>query len=326
MTDPTAPLSDEDLSAALDGEASPDVTARIAADEAARARSAELAVASRFVATEAVPSLDEATIDDLVASALAASASPGTGSGRSDTDTGDEPVAAVDDHDDGPTATPVVALSSRRRSPPPTWVVAAAVAAVLAVGLGLIWSGRSSDQTQTAAGQRDRAASSSAGRDEDAGGSGGGTVESGASESESTSTATATSSPTTSTADSNVGAADPAGADPLDLGTFRSTDDLRQSLAASFPTEADARSAPNGTSLPSAGPAPGPAAVDRCASLVQATLGLSDAPVRRGYATVDGTDALVYEFAAGSSSAGGGPPLVAAVGLVACDPLLTFER
>src|SRR4051812_6395945 len=95
MTDHLPPLSDEDLSAALDGEAPPEVVARIAADPGAQARSAALAAVRNAVAEQPDP-LRAAAVDELIVGALAAVGTTGEGGGdASDQDVDDRIVAPL---------------------------------------------------------------------------------------------------------------------------------------------------------------------------------------------------------------------------------------
>ena len=115
MTTDATPFSDDDLSAALDGEASPEVLAGIEASPEARARQAELGAAAARMAGATVPPLDDDVVDALIAAAL------------------DEPAA------------PSVP-AGRRRTGPPVWAVAAGLVLLVATGLALVWSGRQEDQ------------------------------------------------------------------------------------------------------------------------------------------------------------------------------------
>jgi hypothetical protein len=70
MTTSPPPLDDLQLSDALDGDAGPDVAARLAGDPAARARLDQLRAARDLVAAGEVAPLPDATVDRLVAAAL----------------------------------------------------------------------------------------------------------------------------------------------------------------------------------------------------------------------------------------------------------------
>lgn len=116
--DPHPTISDEDLSATIDGQADEAIEAAVAADPAATARRDELAAAASALRALPAPELHQATIDDLVTTAL------------------DAPVAP--------------ARPARGRGPSP-WLVAAVLVVLVAVGLGLIWNGThgSSDSSAT---------------------------------------------------------------------------------------------------------------------------------------------------------------------------------
>lgn len=135
MNDRPTPLTDEDLSAAIDGEASDDVLARLAADPAAQVRRDQLLAARDLLAGSTTPTLAAAQVDALVGHAI-----------------------------DGTSAVPAPVRG--RRGPAP-WLVAAALALLVALGLTLVWVGRgASDEVATSA---DSAESSGGGAsDEDA--------------------------------------------------------------------------------------------------------------------------------------------------------------
>lgn len=107
--------TDEELSAAIDGEADPELLARIEASPEARARLHAMRAAAELVGDAAVDPLGDDDVDALIAGAL------------------DAPVA------------PVRPASARGRTP---WLVAASVVLLMAVGLTLIWAGRGSDSDQ----------------------------------------------------------------------------------------------------------------------------------------------------------------------------------
>lgn len=119
MTDQPTP-TDHDLSLVLDGQADPDLEARVAASPDAQARLEELRAAATAVSTAAVPPLDDATIDGLITTAL------------------DAPVA------------PTRSSAGRPRRPAP-WLVAAVVIVLMALGLTLVWAGRGSQDDQASA-------------------------------------------------------------------------------------------------------------------------------------------------------------------------------
>ena len=321
MTDPALPpLSDEDLSAALDGEASADVVARIAADPEAQARSATLAAAAEAIGTSP-PSLDATAVDALVAGALdAIPAASGL--------TADDAPANDGPSDDGPAGdgdgvvTPLP--SHRGRRIVHTWLVAAVVLAFLGVGVGLIWSGGGSrsERTQTvASGASSGSRGSSASADKSAR-----TRDEQTSRSWSSTTTDAL-SPRGQTASDSQQAAPASGGElsvlpstAQDLGQFPTAASLRKALAVSFSSSRTKASYGGATRAPSA------AAVERCGAQVQVTLALKGGPLHRGFATVDGKQVLVYEFRATSVKTGKPTRLVAAVGRKSCDSVLTFER
>ena len=292
MTDlpPPPPVSDEDLSAAVDGLAAPDVVERIAADPSTVGRQRAMTAAATAVGSSVTP-LPGATVDHLIANALAA----GPGS------TGDDQAAAP-----GPLLAPHGPTPSRRRRLPPTWLVAAVITLVVAVGLTLVWSGiRDGDagQTTTAASRADTEAGA-AGRD------GGSAERSGG---DTGANATVAGSPS----GSGGGAVEQV----VDLGRFASAEDLRSTLAAGFPGQQPRRPAD---------PAPPAARLDRCAQQVRVTLNgtqepppLGPRPDRQGYARIGDRQVLVYEFVTTSFQAGKSA-VVAAVGVDACDPVVTF--
>jgi hypothetical protein len=345
MTD-TPPLTDDDLSAVLDGEAPAHVVARAEADPAARARLAELRAAADFVAAP-VAALPDDVVDRLVSRALdaadqafddrpgtaaAAIATPLDARADADAEADDDGAGAGDDgssdggsgdradeRTDDDVVLPLAPRRSARRAAPPTWLVAAVVAALVAVGLGLVWSGRSQDRTDTATSTAATSKSAEgAGRDS----SGAGSVADGADEADGDTSSDAAGgghgSPATTAVpptDTQASSAGPA----IDLGTFPSTAALRESLRASFPESRNAYRAEDSSS-------PTAVAVARCAAQVQVTLSLDDPPTASGVATVAGDRVLVYEFATRSFDDRAPTTLVSAVTVDACDPVLTFER
>lgn len=304
MTDHRTP-TDDDLSLALDGEADADLLARIEADPDARARLEQLRAAASLASTPVTP-LGGDAVDELIATAV------------------DAPVA------------PVVSARARRgqrRAAP--WLVAASVILLMAVGLTLVWAGRSSDDDQASATLASAADKSSESAESSNGGAAADTNFSG-----SGSTATDQAAPAgghgspTTIAPSTSSASLPL----LYLGSYESGDALREATAGSF---ADAWKASGskvayqggdtaadevGRSTTSGGTPPTAEAVDRCGDQLQVTLSTKAGPVQTGYATVDGEEVLVYEFAAASARDGRETTLVAAVGTDACDEVVIFER
>jgi hypothetical protein len=319
MTDPPEPLTDEYLSASLDGEAtSPEGEAsapddasarpavdRIASDPAAAARHEQLREAARVIGRDVAPLADE-VVDDLVTEALA--------SADQDQD---------DNADPDPEDVAVPVRTGRRRSGPPLWSVAAALVVLVALGLSLIYRGTSGDrhgETATTASTQPATATESA-----------------ASPTSSVSGSKARSkSNTTDGAATNFDAVNPdatgpqlsgSGSSPvpqakqvapkgpvLDLGEYASKDALRQATRKGFPKALPLRHSVQ-VSL---------AQVVRCAGLIDN----SPLPVRQritqAAATVDGTAVLVYQYKATPSSSGAPRTLIVTMGPAACDPELVF--
>ncbi|MEZ5203079.1 MAG: hypothetical protein R2701_01445 [Acidimicrobiales bacterium] len=202
MTDTTpSPASDEDLSAAIDGELDDGRARDLLTDPANAARLEQLNRAVRAVAAPVDP-LDNTAVDRLIADAIAEPAAPAA------------PRRAV-------------------RGPAP-WLVAAAIAVLLAVGLTLVWTGRngeSNDQASTvstdldasAANEERAGADASAESSDDAAAAGEVAPDSGHAGS---ATTDGTSPATTIT---------PTLPSAVDLGTFADGDALRTALATSFP-------------------------------------------------------------------------------------------
>lgn len=283
MTDPDAPLTDEDLSAAIDGRADPHVMDRIRSDPAAQARAGQLDAARRLVADQPVAPLDPSVVDSLVARAMAAADTP----------------AGVAPGDAG--VTPLVAppRPAGRRPGPPVWAVAATVVALVAIGLGLIWSGQRSD--------------------DDA--SGGTLAGPGTTQTDAGAAPDAESQDASPGDDQDPSFAPEAGvAAPLiDLGAFATAADLRTSLRDGVATTGD---------LASPEVAPTTAAVQRCGTQLAVLLqgeGIGADPDRRAFAEVDGAPTLVYEFDLAEPTASA-TSLISAVAPDTCDPLVTFFR
>lgn len=140
MSDPSHPatahpLSDEELSAVIDGEADDAVLDRLGRDEQAQARLQELREASHLIGASVIEPPSAEIVDRLVDRALEAANAP------------DAPIA------------PLGSSSGRAATGPPRLLVAAVVVVLAAIGLGLVWSGTRVD--------RDDAAVTSSATDED---------------------------------------------------------------------------------------------------------------------------------------------------------------
>lgn len=322
MTDPLPPsVSDEDLSALLDGEAAPGVEARVAADPSAAHRLARLRDAAAVLA-EDPPPLPEPAVDALIAAALGAA-------GPAD--------AGPDDADDAPEdADPVRPLvpPTPRRSPRggARWLVAAAILVLLGTGLALVWSGRSDRTSALEAATEQVATDADRSTTPTDGGAGDASTadqsvagDSSASESAAPQaglddTDGADGAPTTVGPDVAAGSATTA---LVDLGPFADPEALRTAIAAGLPPDA-----PVATGDPT--PIPATASIDRCADQLDEVLGrdyeLGDpAATAVALATIDGTEVIVYELpiVGGEST---GATLVAAVDAVTCDPAFILQR
>jgi hypothetical protein len=305
MTD-LPPLSDDDLSLALDGEADADLLARIDADPRAQARLDELrAGQARLVGSPPTP-LDDEVVDGLIAAAI------------------DAPVAPV---------APVRRRGRQSRSTP--WIVAAAVILLMAAGLSLVWAGRSDHQDQAGASltAQDAATDKSENRTADSSFSDGAAADSAEAAPLSGGHGSPTTAASTATSSDRVPV--------LYLGSYQSGADLRTATAASLDVAwrksgsllqygALADTADETGASPrrfSAQNPPTQASVDRCAEQLQVTLSMKKAPIQTGYASVGGKDVLVYEFATASAKdADRETTVVAAVGAEACDEVVFFER
>jgi hypothetical protein len=144
MTTSPPPLDDLQLSDALDGDAGPDVAARLAGDPAARARLDQLRAARDLVAAGEVAPLPDATVDRLVAAAL----DPLDAPTAIDTDPvatgqGDDGQGEGEGDSEADGTVPIVAPGpSRRSGTVPPWLVAAVVLLLLGIGLTLVYTGR----------------------------------------------------------------------------------------------------------------------------------------------------------------------------------------
>jgi negative regulator of sigma E activity len=298
MTDPRPPLSDDDLSAVLDGEAEPDVVARLEADPNARARVASFRAVGDTLRSAPVEPLDAATVDDLVGRALA----------EAGTVTGD---------DDGTAAVASPLPPTQRRSAPP-WLVAAAVVALVAVGLGLVWSGRGGDDPDLA--NQANGASSEAAADE---ASGAGRAPSSRADG---TVADQTHDGSTAGADDVETSSTQAGAGPstateglVDLGAFADAAALRRALATAVP--------PGGQELRADIDAPTDDEVARCDTQVRHVFELADEPTTTAVATLADEVVLVLEYDRLSFADGTTPTtFVTVVDPATCTPDFSFER
>lgn len=305
MTDSLLPLSDEDLSAVFDGEASSDVASRAAADPVAQARLAAIRDVVKAVQEHAVTPLGEDAVDQLVARALSSA----------------EKVASIDhlrhDGTDG-LVVPLPTPSGRRT--PPSWLVAAAVVALMAIGVGLVWSGQADRGTDTIAASTSGDSQRKSARTE-AGAMGyldpqnrtNDQQESGA---PSTTGAGGPHGLETTTARSQ---ADQAVARLVELGTFAEAAALRTALKTSFPSDI-------GTAHPTASVSPTNLQVNRCQAQIQNILTITSNASQVGLALVAGTPVLVYEFPATTVTGSAPVTLVAAVALDTCAQVFTFQR
>lgn len=291
MNDHHPPLSDDDLSAVLDGLADETLAARARSEAAPRL--AALAAARSTLAAATVAPLADDVVDRLVTTALRG------GSELADPPGTPDPIPSIAPvHPSAPTR------SGRRV---PTWLVAAAVVVMMSVGVALIGTDRhgstakfetvgasinANDPTTEA---DDRAADATSAPEGAVAGQAG--------------------APATTTAAGSTTTAAAAGSATIavsDLGTFEDAAALRTALRTGFGPGTAA------TPIPSA-------ALDRCRQQVQVTLSITADPTRTGRAKVAGREVFVYVFP--YTAAGPGvTELVAGVGRDACDPVVTFQR
>ena len=313
MTEPLPPLTDEDLSAVLDGEAGPEVVARVQADPAARARMDAFRAAGDALRQAPVVPPDGGTVDDLIGRALA-EADQAAGTPDDDADQDDQ------DDQDGSTAVLTPLASPRGRRGAPRWLVAATIVALVAVGLGLVWSGRGTEGGDVA----QRTAGGSASSQEYDAESGGGAGRGDASDpADPSASGKPVPGDTTAAESSPSPAADDAVDAPLpDLGTFATFEALRESLRISFPEPTPETRTSPGTSpgLPSV------AQVDRCDTQMQQVFDIPGGPTDTGIATVDGETVLVFEYARDSFADAQPTTFVTVVSPEACTAELSFER
>lgn len=298
MTDPRPPLTDEDLSAVIDGVADADLVERVRSDPAARARADELHAAGEALRTAPLPALDPTTIDTLVARAVDAAG-------------GARPA---------PVVTPLAPPARGRRGPAP-WSVAAAIVALVAIGLGLVWSGTRPDQDEFAA-VGDRAAEvaddpmldgETSGSAEDE------AVPERADDPDEPADAApeALPDPPHGAVPTTAGAAGNELVTLPYLGDYASPADLRTALRDGFPDDLPLTS---GAAIDS----PTRGAVDRCRNQAAETFDLRVPADAEGVAEVDGRLVLVYEFE--QAAIVDGNTYVIARGPEACDPVLDFQR
>ena len=330
MTDNTTPLSDEDLSAYLDGEGPAHADARLADDPAARARLAQLRAAAETVAAARVEPLPPQVVDSLVSVAVAGSPEaadlhsgqrppdPGVDGIELDGEPADDDGNAID-HDRRDDEDVIVMAGPARpsRRAPPMWLVAAAVVVLVAVGAGLIWTGVHQTHTDTAA----RFDTVGSAKSPGAKAANGAATGSGSAGRPSASPGLVPRAgplqpiPPTERSPSTVA--------PTPLGTFTNPAALRKALAAKWPATYAADGTTAGATQ-AAGTDAKLAASSRCAGQIEATLSLAADPVHTGSATVGSRPVLVYEFAATASAEH--RATVVAVGVAACDPVLIFVR
>lgn len=307
MTDPTPPLSDEDLSAVLDGEAGPDVVARVQADPQARARLDALRAVSGAIRHHEVAPLAPATVDDLIGRALAVADEPAPEAPTA-------PPAAAWPPPSGPSDTVVTPLAPPRGTRnAPRFLVAAAIIALVAIGLGLVWSGTRSDTDTTA----QDTSGEELGRADDGGGGGDG-AEAPASEGDEVEEETSALEPNAAVPDTTEagGSADEVPT-IADLGTFADDDELRSALAAGFPagspTDFDDALAQD--------------AIERCDVQARHVFEIDDEPTDVGQAVVDGDEVLVLAYEGTSFDDPGTPAVITtALDPDTCNPRFTFER
>lgn len=299
------PLSDEEITAVLDGEATEDVVARVEADPVAQDRLDALRSARDAVRGAPRPQLEPAVVDSLIGRAMAEGQHPEVPGEHTPT-----------------TATP---LASPRRSAStgPRWLAAAAVVVLVAIGLALVWSGTRSSDEDTATGVSTQAEvdASGGGANSDSadapvaedGGSDSGASENQTSEGPNTTTQPGA-MPTLPTDDPLTGGMRSDG--PVALGSFDNLDDLRETLRSEFPTG----------SASSATIAQDSDAIERCDLLMQEIFSLPGSARAVGVAEVEGTDLIVYEYEAPSKRDGSATTFVTANEPDSCDAELSFER
>lgn len=283
VPDPTPPHIDEMLSADLDGESTPEESERIAADARLLDRRETLGAPSSSVATAPNP-LAPHVVDQMIEQALEQG---GAGVEAAVTDARVSDSTAAWDPSAPPASVRLTALppprpAARRRVHP--GLVAAAVVALVAVGLGLLFTDRPSRPTSSA----DR------------------------------STASGSMKSAESSSKDLAGAGRSAAVQ--DLGAFADAAALRTALREGFPAQFAQPVRPVTVFTP--------AQVARCEGAVEARNSGLEASARRrsAAATIAGEPVLVLEYAAASIRTGAPTSRVIAVGIVACDDKVNFER
>ena len=287
MTEPLLPLSDEDLSAYPDDEVTAALRARIEDDPQAQQRVRVLSAARDAVAAAPPTPLPPDVVDAMIARA----------------------IESLDAPADPPLAPPTSIRRGRRggSAQSTTWMVAAAVVALVAIGLGMVWSGVQSTETSDTAGNADAAASEAerqaARQESDAEGG---------------------------TADAAFEERPPASVEPaqlVDLGSSSTGAELRRSLVDGFPvddqdtTSDQVEADPPGDSEPIT-----VGQVDSCTQQIGVRHGSDAEVVDVGVATVSGERYLVYDLALAEAH-DAGDHLVAVVRVDhGCSPFITFYR
>ena len=297
MTTPPPPLTDEDVSAVLDGQADEATRARVLADPGARARIDAFHQVSQQIRNTAPVPLEPSVVDQLIGRALAAEAAP----------------SPVEDRE----AAVITPLPTSRgsRLGSPRWLVAAAVVVLAAVGLALVWSGTQQggdDVTATATLSTDRPIDGSA-SDTDPSRTAEGSEDGGAE-----SSVDAEFAPSEAPATSPATPGPVLGGVPVgQLGSFDDPDALRTAVKDQFPEDA---ATTTNSDRPSA------AAIERCVTQSKQIFGLDGQPSGVALATVDGVTVVVLEFPATSVRDGGPTTFVTADEIETCNPILSFER
>lgn len=317
MTTSPPPLDDLQLSDALDGDAGPDVAARLAGDPAARARLDQLRAARDLVAAGEVAPLPDATVDRLVAAALDPLDAPTAidtdpvATGQGDAGHGDGQGEGEGDSEADGTVPIVAPGPSRRSGTVPPWLVAAVVLLLLGIGLTLVYTGRD-DGTDVAfdtvgSSIADGSAATDAGRSTD--------EETAALESGDAPdvAGTAVDAPSTTGAPQAGTTSAPV---LVPLGSFPDPDALRVHLRDGFPE-----------ATPDAAPATETDvdAAFRCLGKIDGMFNTGSEPVHVGLATVADEPTVVYELPYRTDD-GRDTTLVVAVGELTCIPSLSFQR